>query len=183
MPHSTPQRVLIALVATAAGLLVAQVVTPDNAAWRFGRTLVPTLLVLTLVMEWATERRVEGGLVGAALHPVRKMWSSSGTGFYSAMAAVTFVRLEVDTFLAEWARAGSLQAWLREELPEFLLGFSLDSIGNVIEASIWFVPWLSSFPTRDAVVLGAGCAAAYGLGRWAWPDARREVAAVPDGSR
>lgn len=174
MPHSTPLRVLIAVAAAALGLLVAQVVVPDNPAWLFGRTLVPTILVLTLVMEWATERQIEGGLLGAALAPVRKMWGSSGAGLYSAIAAATFVRLEVETFLDEWAATGSLRAWLREELPEFLVGFSLDSIGNVIEASIWFVPWLSDFPTRDALVLGAACAAAFGLGRWAWPPAQVE---------
>jgi len=81
--------------------------------------------------------------------------------------------------LEEWAATGSLQAWIREELPEFLLGFSLDSIANLIEASIWFVSWLSDFPTRDAVVLGGACAVAYALGRGAWPAPPDDTEAVP----
>ncbi|MCA9572993.1 MAG: hypothetical protein KC656_34385, partial [Myxococcales bacterium] len=162
-------RLPIALAIVGAGWVLAEALLPDTRAWSAGRVLVPLVFGLTVVLEWAADLDTEEGVLHAVLGKLQELWESSGAGFYGAVAAATFLRAEVSTFVQEWNEAGSLVAFVKSELLETVMGFSLASLMNLLEAAIWFVGWLS-FPLAHAAALLAGTFAAYALGRWAWPD-------------
>lgn len=169
MSALTLRRLAIATPALAAGLAVASVVVAEAAVWSVARTLVPLVFAVTIALEWAVDLDTEEGLLHLVFDKLESLWDSAGAGFYGVVAAATFVRLEAVTLAEEWTEAGSARAFFESELFETLIGFSMDSLFNSIEAGIWFVGWLD-LPTVEALGLGAACFAAYGLGRWAWPD-------------
>ena len=86
----------------------------------------------------------------------RTMWMARGGGFYAIGVVVTFVWLEIRTIATEIAASDSLAAFFAEELLEFLLRFSLQSIGNSIQALLWPVVVIERYAAWGAVVLGAG---------------------------
>lgn len=173
MPSTALRRLPVALAVVGAGWLAAELLLPDTAAWRAGRTLVPLVFVLTVLLEWIADVDTEEGWMHVVFGKLQEIWDSSGAGFYGAVMAATFVREEVQTFLREWNEAGSLRAFVQSELLETLMGFSIASLMNLVEAAIWFVEWLG-FPPAHAGGLLAGTFAAYAAGRWAWPDPDRD---------
>lgn len=175
MPATALRRIPIALAVVGAGWFLAVRFLPDTPAWTAGRALVPLIFVLTIAMEWVADMDTEEGLLHALFGKLKELWESSGAGFYGAVAAATFVREEAQTFAREWSEAGSLGEFVKSELVETVLGFSLASIMNLVEAAVWFIEWLS-FPVEHAALLLAGSFAAYAAGRWAWPDPGREDA-------
>ncbi|MEQ9569750.1 MAG: hypothetical protein RLN75_06130 [Longimicrobiales bacterium] len=175
MPTPTLRRLPLALAVLGAGWVVAAALLADTRAWAGGRTLVPLVFVLTILMEWAADLDTEEGVLHAVFGKLQELWESAGAGFYGAVAAATFVRAEAVTLVDEWNEAGSFEAFVRSELVETLLGFSLASIMNMVEAAIWFVGWLS-LPLPQMAGLLAATFAAYALGRWAWPDPDRDDA-------
>lgn len=169
MTSTALRRLPLALATVAAGMATAWWLLPETAAWAHGRTLIPLVFVLTLLMEWVADLDTEEGLLHLLFGKLQEIWESSGAGFYGALAAATFVRLEIVTFREEWAAAGSLQEYVRSEFWETVLGFSLESLMNLLQAAVWFLSWLE-FPAVHMAALAAGCFAAYAAARWAWPD-------------
>ena len=169
MSRSILTRLAIATVLTGAGWWIADQLLPATPAWVLGRGLIPAVFIVTVLMEWAVDLDTSEGFLHIVFGKIEELWESSGAGLYGAIAAGTFVRLEVLTFRSEWAEAGSLRAFVESELVETVIGFSLDSILNLVKAAIWFVDWLE-FPWIHIGALGAGCFVTYALARWAWPD-------------
>lgn len=175
-PEAMPtlaRRLPVAVALLGAGWLLAETLFGDASAWTAGRTLVPLVFLSTLLLEGLADVDTEDGLLHAVFGKLQEIWESSGAGFYGAVAAATFVRAEALTLAAEWNEAGSLGAFVRSELLETLMGFSLASIMNLVEAAVWFVGWLS-LPVPQIAGLLAAAFVAYALGRWAWPDPDRD---------
>ena len=170
MPRlSVLRRLSIATVFTAGGWWIADALLPASSAWALGRTLIPAVFFVTVLMEWVVDLDTSEGVLRVVFGKIEELWESSGAGLYGAIAAGTFVRLEVLTFREEWAEAGSLSAFVRSEFVEIVIGFSFESLINVVKAAVWFIAWLD-FPPIHMGALAAGCFVAYGAARWAWPD-------------
>lgn len=171
-------RLLLALALTSVTLAIAGLVVPaTNPVWLRARTLVPAVLLATLLMEWVADR--EEGLVYRFTKHLRQLWDNGAGGFYGAIAAGTFVELEVRAVIAETSSADSVGEWLRDQALGAIVGFSLSSVLNLVEAAIWFVGWLRALSLAEGAVLGGACFAAYVLGRWAWPDRDGHDPVVP----
>jgi hypothetical protein len=162
-------RLSIASVLTAGGWWTADTLLPASPAWTLGRGLIPAVFLVTIVMEWIVDLDTSEGLLHVVFGKVEELWESSGAGLYGAVAVATFARLEVLTFREEWAEAGSLGAFVRNEFFETVIGFSFESLINLVMAAVWFIDWLD-FPAVHMGALAAGCFVAYAAGRWAWPD-------------
>ena len=67
----------------------------------------------------------------------RTLWGARGGGYYACGFAVTFIWLEVTTLLSEVAGATSIGSFLSEQLVEFIIRFSLQSIENTVQAFLW----------------------------------------------
>ncbi|MBT8338310.1 MAG: hypothetical protein KJO11_17110 [Gemmatimonadetes bacterium] len=166
---STLRRLSIVTVVTAGVWWIADALLPASPAWALGRTLIPAVFLATVLMEWVVDLDTSEGILHVVFGKIEELWESAGAGLYGAIAVGTFVRLEVLTFREEWADAGSLGAFIRSEFVETVIGFSFESLINLVKAAVWFLAWLD-FPAIHMGALAAGCFVAYAGARWAWPD-------------
>ena len=88
----------------------------------------------TLVHE---PRAFPGACGGLLKRSFRSMWEARGGGFYACGFVVTFIWLEITTLFSELASATGVGSFLSEQLFEFLFRFSVQSIGNTVQAFIW----------------------------------------------
>lgn len=86
----------------------------------------------------------------------RTMWMARGGGFYAIGFVVTFVWLEIRTIATEIGASDGLGSFLAEELLEFLFRFSLQSIGNTVQALLWPLLAIDRYEAWGLAVLGAG---------------------------
>lgn len=112
-------------------------------AWRFGFSTHPEILgtcggfLAIHVVLLALYRYSEHPLARGALQQFSHRLVHSGVGFYGLVTLARFLQLEVDDILAdlngEWSL--SIGGFIRE----WVIGFSIDSLRNSIEAFQW--PW------------------------------------------
>lgn len=143
---------------------------PDVVVARL-QWMLPLVFVLAVLIDWLDERAEGHPWIDRLAGRLFDLWDSAGAGFYGTMGAATFVRLEIATVVDEFVTAGSVQDFLRGETIEVLLGFSLQSIANLVEAAVWFLPWLTGIPPHVTAVAIALCYGAYQAGRWSWVEA------------
>ena len=67
----------------------------------------------------------------------RAIWAARGGGLYACGFLVVFVWLEVKTFFGELFGADSVGSFVTEQLFEFVIRFTVQSISNTIEAFLW----------------------------------------------
>lgn len=70
-------------------------------------------------------------------HLFRTVWGARGGGYYACGFAVTFLWLEFTTLLGEIAGARSIGSFFSEQLFEFIIRFSVQSIENTVQAFLW----------------------------------------------
>lgn len=85
-----------------------------------------------------------------------KIWLSYGGGLYAVGYAVTFLYLEVQTIISEIVESSGVVDFLTGHLLEFIFRFAVDSIANMVQAFIWFVPMLSYRAPLGLILLGIG---------------------------
>ncbi|MEQ8206075.1 MAG: hypothetical protein RIA65_07865 [Woeseia sp.] len=88
----------------------------------------------TLVHE---PRAFPGACGGLLKRSFRTMWEAHGGGYYACGFVLTFIWLEISTLFSELASASGVGSFLSDQLLEFLFRFSLQSIGNTVQAFIW----------------------------------------------
>ena len=91
----------------------------------------------------------------------------SGGGFYGMVALSVFVGLEVETLLDP--KDGLLSGWrfVEGQVVQYLMGFSTDSIRNMVMAMVWPWPMISRIGLGWTGGFVAACWGAFALGR-AW---------------
>lgn len=107
-------------------------------------------LGVTLVNEPKAFPARAGGLLKRSL---RTMWHARGGGFYACGFVVTFVWLEVQTIAREIAGADGVVSFLSEQLLEFILRFSLQSLLNTVYALIWPALMLERYELTGVALL------------------------------
>ena len=78
-----------------------------------------------------------------------------GGGLYACGFVLTFLWLEVSTLADEIADADSVSSFFTEQLFEFVLRFSVQSIQNTVQAFLWPVPIIQWSPLWGGAILGA----------------------------
>lgn len=107
----------------------------------------------TLVNEPRAFPAQAGGLLKRSF---RTMWAARGGGFYASGFVVTFVWLEFRTLLGEIVASDGIGSFFSEQLLEFLLRFSLQSLGNTLQALIWPVLVVARWEAWGVAALLAG---------------------------
>lgn len=85
-----------------------------------------------------------------------KVWRTYGGGLYAVGYAITFLYLEVRIIIEEVMQAEGPIDFITDHLLEFIFRFATDSIANMVEALIWFLPVIEFWPPFGVMVLGIG---------------------------
>lgn len=130
----------------------------------FGLFLVTYAGVATagsLPDEWISRR----------LDAVLDRWvrDKSGGGFYGMVALSVFAGLELESLLDP--KDGLLSGWrfVEGQAVQYLIGFSADSIRNMVMAMVWPWPMVSRVGPVWTGVFAAFCWVAFALGRASLP--------------
>jgi hypothetical protein len=104
----------------------------------------------------ATEPRAFPGALGRVLKRfIRTVWNARGGGLYACGFVVTFLWLETTTLIGELVSSGSLASFLSDQLIEFLLRFTVQSLTNTVLAFIWPVYFIQLSPIWGGLALAA----------------------------
>jgi len=87
---------------------------------------------------------------GAFRNWFRKVWNTRGGSIYTLGYALTFAALELKTFVAGLAGMTNAGDFVMEQLWQFLVRFSADSISNLVMAFIWPVFVVTWYPPWGA---------------------------------
>lgn len=85
-----------------------------------------------------------------------KVWLAYGGGLYAVGYATTFLYLEARTIVSELLEADGIIDFLTDQLIDFIVRFAIDSIANMVQAFIWFLPVMSYKPPVGMIALGVG---------------------------
>ena len=85
-----------------------------------------------------------------------QVWLTHGGGLYAVGYALTFLYLEARSILEELAEADGPVDFLTGHLFEFIFRFLGDSISNMVQALIWFLPVFDIRPPLGFILLGVG---------------------------
>ena len=85
-----------------------------------------------------------------------KIWLTYGGGLYAVGYAVTFLYLEARTLLDEIASSSGVVDFVASHLFELIFRFAFDSIGNMVQAFIWFLPVLEYRSPLGIILLAIG---------------------------
>ena len=85
-----------------------------------------------------------------------KIWLAYGGGLYAVGYATTFLYLEARSIINGISESSGLADFLSSEIFEYFFRFLGDSISNMVQAFIWFVPVLSYRSPLGIILLGFG---------------------------
>lgn len=85
-----------------------------------------------------------------------KIWLTYGGGLYAVGYGLTFLYLEVRSIIGELGEADGVIDFLTSQLIEFLFRFLSESISNMVQAFIWFIPVIEFRPPMGFIILGVG---------------------------
>jgi len=85
-----------------------------------------------------------------------KVWHTHGGGLYAVGYVVTFLYLEARSILEELAESTGPVDFLTGHLFEFIFRFLGDSIMNMVQALIWFIPVVQFKSPFGLISLGIG---------------------------
>lgn len=83
----------------------------------------------------------------------RAVWSARGGGLYACGFLVTFLWLEVTTFFGEIAAANSVGGFVSEQLFEFFIRFTVQSLANTVYALLWPLSVIQWSPVWGIAIL------------------------------
>ncbi|HZW60476.1 MAG TPA: hypothetical protein VFE85_09285 [Woeseiaceae bacterium] len=82
-------------------------------------------------------RSFPGALLKTLKRSFRTLWNARGGGLYACGFVVAFVWLEISTTVNEAMTANGVGAFLSDQLMDFVLRFTVQSIGNTVQAFLW----------------------------------------------
>ncbi|MDZ7644961.1 MAG: hypothetical protein U5K76_12580 [Woeseiaceae bacterium] len=86
----------------------------------------------------------------------RTVWASHGGGYYACGFVVAFAWLEVTTFFREFGMSDGMVDFFSEQLLEFLLRFTVQSLVNTVQAFLWPLWFINRFEGWGIAMLIAG---------------------------
>ncbi len=103
-------------------------------------TASAVVLIVALLVRRVTEpisESTEGTARSWLRESLEDLWDNEAATGYGVVTLARFLQLEVQTLWAELQGAGSLPDFVRGEAFEVLIGFSIRSLFNSIEAALW----------------------------------------------
>lgn len=101
--------------------------------------------------------------------------ASSGVGFYGVMTLARFVQLELHDVLAELAGFDPAQLRVSGLVMDWLIGFSVQSLMNSIDAFMWPLKLMSAYGMAGAGIVVAAAWGLYWLGARVFPDVHSAI--------
>jgi hypothetical protein len=96
----------------------------------------------------------------------------SGVGFYGVMTLARFLQLELHDLVDGLAALELSRTMLLGLLKDWLIGFSLQSLHNTIEAFLWATRLIGEYGLPLAGAVAAACWTLYAFGARAFPGLR-----------
>lgn len=101
--------------------------------------------------------------------------ASSGVGFYGVMTLARFFQLELHDVLADLADLDLSQLRLRGLVLDWLIGFSMQSLKNSIDAFMWPLKLMSAYGKAGAAIVVGAAWGLYWLGARVFPDVHAAI--------
>lgn len=101
--------------------------------------------------------------------------ASSGVGFYGVMTLARFLQLELHDVLGELADFELSQLRVRGVVMEWLIGFSVQSLMNSIDAFMWPLRLIQSHGMTGAGIVAGAAWSLYALGARVFPDVHSAI--------
>lgn len=105
---------------------------------------------------------------------------SSGVGFYGVVSLSRFLQLELHDVLDALREFELSQSQVKGLVRDWLIGFSMQSLMNSIEAMLWPFKMLSALGMLKAAVVFVPLWALYRLGGWVFPELAAQIEAEDD---
>jgi hypothetical protein len=102
---------------------------------------------------------------------------SSGVGFYGVVTLSRFLQLELHDVLAALREFELSRAQVQGLLRDWLIGFSMQSLMNSIEAMLWPFKMISAHGMAKAAIVFVPLWALYRLGGWVFPELAAQIEA------
>jgi len=100
---------------------------------------------------------------------------SSGVGFYGVMTLARFLQLELHDLLADLADFDPAQLQVRGLVMEWLIGFSVQSLMNSIDAFMWPLKLIQAHGLPGAGIVAGAAWGLYALGARVFPDVHSAI--------
>lgn len=160
---------LPALAALAVALLTARRLLPD-LPW-LDHALVPLWCAFVLTYVGAATISLLpaplGGPVDRLLDSQLKQW---GSGVYGLIALSVFLRLEAQSLIEGLQNIRGGSDWVKGMLRDWLIGFSVESLKNLISAAVWPARVIQHAGVWGFLAFLAACSAVFELGRRLMPE-------------
>lgn len=140
----------------------------DEHADAFGFFGIALLLYALLIMS----SRLPESWVGSWVAKRLDAWvESHGAGFYGLVALARFVQLEAEDAVAELLTFDLGNFDWSEQLTHHVMGFSMDSLRNLISASIWPAQVFTEWGFLPAAMILGALWGVHSLGTRIFPEA------------
>lgn len=169
---SSDSRVLIllpALAALAVAVLLARRLLPELAVLQYPLIPLWCAFVLTYVGAAAISLLPAplGGPIDRLLDRQLSQW---GAGVYGLVGLSVFLRLEAQSLIAGLQEMGAASEWAKGMLRDWLIGFSVESMKNMISATIWPARVIQQGGVWGFLAFLGACSAVFELGRRLMPE-------------
>jgi hypothetical protein len=103
--------------------------------------------------------------------------ASSGLGFYGVLCLSRFVQLELHDLMEAAAEFEFSRSQLGGIVRDWLIGFSVQSLMNSIEAMLWPIRMIAARGWVEAALLLSSLWCLYRFGAWLYPELHRQIEA------
>ncbi|MBE5316579.1 MAG: hypothetical protein H4O13_14395 [Xanthomonadales bacterium] len=176
---SSDSRVLFllpALAAVAVSLLLLRRLLPELDVLQHPLIPLWCAFVLTYVGA-ATISLLPAPLGGPIDRLLDRQLSQWGAGVYGLVGLSVFLRLEAQTFVGSLQEMGDASEWAQGLLRDWLIGFSVESMKNMIAASIWPAQVIQQGGVWGFLGFLGACSAVFELGRRLMPEQQARLEA------
>jgi hypothetical protein len=169
---SSNSRVLFllpALAAVAVSLLLLRRLLPELDALQ--HPLIPLWCAFVLTYVGAATISLLPAPLG---RPIDRMLDSQlsqwGAGVYGLVGLSVFLRLEAQSFIESLQEMGEASEWAQGLLRDWLIGFSVESMNNMLAAMLWPMRVMQQAGVWGFLGFLGACSAVFELGRRLMPE-------------
>lgn len=125
--------------------------------------------------------RLPASVLGRSIDRRLEAWvASSGRGFYGLLAGVRFLQLELASMAQALAEAVQGAASWKQYAMEWVTGFSLESMSNLISGLLWPLKMVGSLGVYAAALWLVPLWLVYALGARAFPEVDQRIGESAD---
>lgn len=149
------QQLMLMLMLGVSGVLVWVAALSEGAAASAAAAISAFLFVYAAAAIVSRLPDAWGGVQGRTW--MRKHVGDLGAGFYGVMGLAVFLQLEAQTLVDQLGGATPIRSFVAELGVNWLIGFSIESFKNFVQALIWPANLISDLGARGAVMVAGIC--------------------------